>query len=68
MKDPKFTKLYEMAKKELLENILPFWANYDVDEENGGSIALLLAGDQLPQVLQPSFCGGIGEHGNAVTL
>ena len=36
MKDPKFTKLYEMAKKELLENILPFWANYDVDEENGG--------------------------------
>ena len=36
MKDPKFTHLYEMAKKELLEDILPFWEKYDVDEENGG--------------------------------
>lgn len=36
MKDPKFTRLYEMAKKELLEDILPFWEKYDVDEENGG--------------------------------
>jgi len=36
MKDAKFTKLYEMAKKELLEDILPFWEKYDVDEENGG--------------------------------
>lgn len=36
MKDPKFTQLYEMAKKELLENILPFWMEHDVDEENGG--------------------------------
>ena len=32
MKDPKFTHLYEMAKKELLEDILPFWEKYDVDE------------------------------------
>ena len=36
MKNPKFTRLYEMAKKELLEDILPFWEKYDVDEENGG--------------------------------
>lgn len=36
MKDPKFTQLYEMAKKELLEDILPFWMEHDVDEENGG--------------------------------
>lgn len=36
MKDAKFTQLYEMAKKELLEDILPFWGKYDVDEENGG--------------------------------
>ena len=25
MKDERFTKLYEMAKKEVLEDILPFW-------------------------------------------
>lgn len=36
MKDPRFTKLYEMAKKEVLEDILPFWMEKDVDEENGG--------------------------------
>ena len=36
MKDERFTKLYEMAKKEVLEDILPFWMRYDVDEENGG--------------------------------
>ena len=36
MKDPKFTRLYEIAKKQLLEDILPFWEKYDVDEENGG--------------------------------
>ncbi len=36
MKDARFTKLYEMAKNELLNDILPFWEKYDVDEENGG--------------------------------
>ena len=36
MKDERFTKLYDMAKKEVLEDILPFWMRYDVDEENGG--------------------------------
>ena len=34
MKDPKFTRLYEMAKKELLEDILPFWEKYDVDRKS----------------------------------
>ena len=32
MKDPKFKQLYEMAKKELLQDILPFWMEHDVDE------------------------------------
>lgn len=36
MQDAKFTQLYQMAKKELLEDILPFWMEHDVDEENGG--------------------------------
>lgn len=32
----KFQKLYDMAVKELTENILPWWMNYAVDHENGG--------------------------------
>ena len=36
MKDERFTRLYEMAKKEVLQDILPFWMEHDVDEENGG--------------------------------
>ena len=32
----KLQKLYDMAVKELTENILPWWMTYAVDEENGG--------------------------------
>ena len=32
----KLQKLYDMAVKELMENILPWWMTYAVDEENGG--------------------------------
>ena len=32
----KLQKLYDMAVKELTENLLPWWMTYDVDEENGG--------------------------------
>ena len=32
----KFTKLYEKAVKDLTENLLPWWMEYAVDEENGG--------------------------------
>ncbi len=32
----KFTKLYEWSKKDLTENLLPWWMTYGVDKENGG--------------------------------
>jgi N-acylglucosamine 2-epimerase len=32
------SQLHSDAKKELLDNVLPFWVNYGIDEENGGFI------------------------------
>ena len=32
----KLQKLYDMAVKELTENLLPWWMTVAVDEENGG--------------------------------
>ncbi|MDR3084777.1 MAG: AGE family epimerase/isomerase [Christensenellaceae bacterium] len=34
--NPKFEKLYQLAYKDLTENLLPWWEKYDVDEEFGG--------------------------------
>ncbi len=36
MVNAKFDRLYEMAYKELTENLMPWWIKYSVDEENGG--------------------------------
>ena len=36
MIDPRFQKLYDMAREEVTGNILPWWMTYAVDNENGG--------------------------------
>lgn len=34
--NPKFTRLYDMALKDLTENLLPWWMEKTVDHECGG--------------------------------
>ena len=36
MQQEKFKKLYQMAVDDLTGNLLPWWMQYSVDEENGG--------------------------------
>lgn len=41
MSNPKFETLYKRALKELTENLMPWWMDNTVDEENGGFYGLV---------------------------
>jgi len=42
----KFTRLYNLAVKDLTENLLPWWMKYTVDEENGGFYGVVDSNNQ----------------------
>ena len=50
----KFTKLYELALKELTENLLPWWMTKAVDNENGGWYGEV-GNDDVPVAHAPKF-------------
>ena len=44
--NPKFQQLYEMAVKDLTENLLPWWMEKAVDHENGGFYGVIDSEDR----------------------
>ena len=36
MRDERFIHLYERAKAELTDNLMPWWMGHAVDDQNGG--------------------------------
>ena len=54
MQQEKFKKLYQMAVDDLTGNLLPWWMQYSVDEENGGFYGAV-TNDNVPEAGHSKF-------------
>ena len=54
MQQEKFKNLYQMAVDDLTGNLLPWWMQYSVDEENGGFYGAV-TNDNVPEAGHSKF-------------